>query len=72
SFTTYRAALSSACPRLRDRLLSRSSNNNELNVLPHASENSMHCCLTAWDLTWLTWGWRRWAVVVVPPFWRNG
>ncbi|KAL4289266.1 hypothetical protein AHAS_Ahas19G0369000 [Arachis hypogaea] len=53
SFTTYRAALASACPRLRDRLLSRSFDNNELNVLPHASENPMRRCLTAWDLTWL-------------------
>ncbi|XP_015954043.1 cationic amino acid transporter 8, vacuolar-like [Arachis duranensis] len=56
SFTTYRAALASACPRLRDRLLSRSSDNNELNVLPQASENPMRRCLTAWDLTWLAFG----------------
>ncbi|MED6171911.1 DNA-binding transcription factor cat8 [Stylosanthes scabra] len=56
SFTTYRAALSSACPRLKDRLLSRSSDNNELKVLPQASENPMRRCLTAWDLTWLAFG----------------
>ncbi|MED6148751.1 DNA-binding transcription factor cat8 [Stylosanthes scabra] len=56
SFTTYRTALSSACPRLKDRLLSRSSDNNELKVLPQASENPMRRCLTAWDLTWLAFG----------------
>ncbi|MED6127824.1 DNA-binding transcription factor cat8 [Stylosanthes scabra] len=56
SFTTYRAALSSACPRLKDRLLSRSSDKNELKVLPQASENPMRRCLTAWDLTWLAFG----------------
>ncbi|KAL4374608.1 hypothetical protein AHAS_Ahas05G0198800 [Arachis hypogaea] len=56
SFTTYWAACASACPWLRDRLLSLSFDNNELNVLPHASENFMCHCLTAWDLTWLAFG----------------
>ncbi|XP_057755599.1 cationic amino acid transporter 8, vacuolar-like [Arachis stenosperma] len=56
SFTTYRAALASACPRLKDCLLSCFSDNNELNVLSHASENLMRRCLTAWDLTWLDFG----------------
>ncbi|XP_057728743.1 cationic amino acid transporter 8, vacuolar-like [Arachis stenosperma] len=56
SFTTYRASLASPCFRLRDRLLNHSSDNNELNVLPHASENPMCRCLTAWVLTWLAFG----------------
>ncbi|XLR39619.1 hypothetical protein HN51_017768 [Arachis hypogaea] len=63
SFTTYRASLASACFRLRDLLLSRSSDNNELNVVPHASKNPIRRCLTAWDLTWLAFGSRIFIII---------
>ncbi|TKY66339.1 Cationic amino acid transporter 8 [Spatholobus suberectus] len=53
---SYRAALAATCPRLRDRLLSRSSDSHELLVLPRASEHRMNRCLTWWDLTWLAFG----------------
>ncbi|QCD85910.1 cationic amino acid transporter 8, vacuolar [Vigna unguiculata] len=53
---SYRAALAETCPRLRDRLLNRSSDSHELLVLPRASEHLMNRCLTWWDLTWLAFG----------------
>ncbi|CAL5196831.1 unnamed protein product [Lathyrus oleraceus] len=53
---TYRNALANTCPRLKDRLLNRSSDSHELLVLPKASENRMARCLTWWDLTWLAFG----------------
>lgn len=48
--------MASTCPRLKDRLLNRSTDSNELLVLPKASENRMPRCLTWWDLTWLAFG----------------
>ncbi|RHN40813.1 putative amino acid/polyamine transporter I, cationic amino acid transporter [Medicago truncatula] len=53
---TYRTALANTCPRLKDRLLNRSTDSHELLVLPKASENTMTRCLTWWDLTWLAFG----------------
>ncbi|CAJ2656984.1 cationic amino acid transporter vacuolar-like [Trifolium pratense] len=53
---TYRDALANTCPRLKDRLLNRSTDSHELLVLPKASENRMARCLTWWDLTWLAFG----------------
>ncbi|KAK7257099.1 hypothetical protein RIF29_30826 [Crotalaria pallida] len=53
---SYRSALANTCPRLKDRLLSRSTDDHELNELPIASENTMRRCLTAWDLIWLAFG----------------
>ncbi|XP_020233363.1 cationic amino acid transporter 8, vacuolar [Cajanus cajan] len=53
---SYRAALAATCPRLKDRLLNRSSDSHELLVLPRASEHRMTRCLTWWDLTWLAFG----------------
>ncbi|CAL0303711.1 unnamed protein product [Lupinus luteus] len=53
---SYRNALSNTGHRLKDRILNRSTDSNELFVLPDASENSMRRCLTAWDLTWLAFG----------------
>ncbi|KAK7405393.1 hypothetical protein VNO78_06653 [Psophocarpus tetragonolobus] len=52
----YRAALAATCPRLKDRLLNRSSDARELHELPRASEHRMTRCLTWWDLTWLAFG----------------
>ncbi|KAJ1377487.1 Cationic amino acid transporter, C-terminal [Sesbania bispinosa] len=53
---SYRTALANTCPRLKDRLLNRSTDSHELLVLPQASENRMNRCLTWWDLIWLAFG----------------
>jgi APA family basic amino acid/polyamine antiporter len=53
---TYRDAIANTCPRLKDRLLNRSTDSHELLVLPKASENRMPRVLTWWDLTWLAFG----------------
>ncbi|KAG8650939.1 hypothetical protein MANES_07G081500v8 [Manihot esculenta] len=53
---TYKNALSHTFPRLKDRLLSRSTDTNELVTLPKESENPMRKCLTWWDLMWLSFG----------------
>ncbi|OIW08174.1 hypothetical protein TanjilG_24371 [Lupinus angustifolius] len=53
---SYGNALSNTGHRLKDRLLNRSTDSNELLVLPYASENRMRRCLTAWDLAWLSFG----------------
>ncbi|PKA51647.1 Cationic amino acid transporter 5 [Apostasia shenzhenica] len=56
SWAAYRSALSSTCPRLRNRLLHRSSDADEVDLLSRRSENSMRRCLTWWDLAWLGFG----------------
>ncbi|XP_075647136.1 cationic amino acid transporter 8, vacuolar [Castanea sativa] len=56
NLTSYKASLSKTCPRLKDRLLDRSSDAFELVELRKASENSMRKCLTWWDLLWLSFG----------------
>ncbi|XP_027062487.1 cationic amino acid transporter 8, vacuolar [Coffea arabica] len=56
NFSTYRSAVAKTPQRLKDRLLSRSSDDTELVVLKKQSENSMHQCLTWWDLMWLGFG----------------
>ncbi|KAE9617066.1 hypothetical protein Lal_00034234 [Lupinus albus] len=56
NFNSYKSALSSTGHRLKDRVLNRSTDSNELLVLPSASENRMRRCLTAWDLIWLAFG----------------
>lgn len=53
---SYRNAVANTCPRLKDRLLNRSTDSHELLVLPKASENRMTRCLTWWDLIWLAFG----------------
>ncbi|XP_058092646.1 cationic amino acid transporter 5-like [Magnolia sinica] len=52
----YRSALSQTCPRLKDRLLDRSDDSYELDVLRLQSENDMKRCLTWWDLMWIGFG----------------
>ncbi|CAN1845265.1 Cationic amino acid transporter 8, vacuolar [Linum perenne] len=54
SCSTYRAALFQTPRRLKDRILSRSSDENELVTLPRESRNSMRKCLTWWDLMWMS------------------
>lgn len=56
NMASYKAALSQTCPRLTDRLLTRSSDSNELLNLRKESENPMERCLTWWDLIWLSFG----------------
>uniref|UniRef100_A0A5B7BFP9 Putative cationic amino acid transporter 8, vacuolar n=1 Tax=Davidia involucrata TaxID=16924 RepID=A0A5B7BFP9_DAVIN len=56
NFTTYKAALSQTCHRLKDRLLCRSNDAFELVELRKQSENEMKRCLTWWDLIWLSFG----------------
>ncbi|KAI4390171.1 hypothetical protein MLD38_002310 [Melastoma candidum] len=56
SFSTYKSALSHTFLRLKDRFLSRSSDDNELVQLRKESENDMKRCLSWWDLIWLCWG----------------
>ncbi|XP_004137314.1 cationic amino acid transporter 8, vacuolar [Cucumis sativus] len=54
--SSYKYALSQTCSRLKDRLLDRSSDDNELIELPKASGIGMKKCLTWWDLIWLAFG----------------
>ncbi|EEF43720.1 cationic amino acid transporter, putative [Ricinus communis] len=56
NLSTYTCALSQTYPRLKDRLLSRSSETNELVTLQKESENPLRKCLTWWDLMWLSFG----------------
>ncbi|CAN1169360.1 Cationic amino acid transporter 5 [Linum perenne] len=52
----YRAALSQTCHRFKDRLTSRSDDENEVEEMRKQSENEMKRCLTWWDLTWFGFG----------------
>ncbi|XP_065870570.1 cationic amino acid transporter 8, vacuolar [Euphorbia lathyris] len=56
NFSAYRNAVSQTCPRLRDRLFSRSTETNELVTLQKESQNPMKKCLNWWDLMWLSFG----------------
>ncbi|KAI6690244.1 hypothetical protein NL676_027072 [Syzygium grande] len=56
SFASYRTALSQTFPRLRDRILYRSTRSKELVELKKESENDMKRCLNWWDLIWLCFG----------------
>ncbi|CAH8300021.1 unnamed protein product [Eruca vesicaria subsp. sativa] len=56
SFTTYRAALSQTCSRFKNRLVSRSDDENERVELRKQSEHEMKRCLTWWDLVWFGFG----------------
>ncbi|KAI6683616.1 hypothetical protein NL676_029529 [Syzygium grande] len=56
SFASYRTALSQTCPRLRDRLLDRSTQSKELVELRKESENDMKRYLSWWHLAWLCFG----------------
>ncbi|KAK6157461.1 hypothetical protein DH2020_011709 [Rehmannia glutinosa] len=56
NFSTYLSALSKTPHRLKDRLLGRSSDANELVQSKKQSENEMKKCLTWWDLIWLGFG----------------
>lgn len=56
NFASYRKALSQTCPRLRDRILDRSTQTKELVELKKESENDMKSCLNWWDLMWLCFG----------------
>ncbi|XP_056167918.1 cationic amino acid transporter 8, vacuolar-like [Syzygium oleosum] len=56
SFASYRTALSQTFPRLRDRILYRSTQSKELVELKKESENDMKRCLNWWDLMWLCFG----------------
>ncbi|XP_021764667.1 cationic amino acid transporter 8, vacuolar [Chenopodium quinoa] len=56
SFSDYKSALSQIFPRLKDRLLSRSSDSFELVELKKESVNPMNKCLTWWDLIWMSFG----------------
>ncbi|KAK9120932.1 hypothetical protein Syun_018549 [Stephania yunnanensis] len=58
SFTSwphYSSALSQTLPRLKDRLLHRSSPSEETQVKSH-SEHPLKRCLSWWDLIWLSVG----------------
>ncbi|KAF8026007.1 hypothetical protein BT93_F2737 [Corymbia citriodora subsp. variegata] len=56
NFASYRNALSQTFPRLRDRILDRSTQSKELVELKKESENEMKRCLSWWDLLWLCFG----------------
>ncbi|GLU14687.1 hypothetical protein SLE2022_312420 [Rubroshorea leprosula] len=56
NLASYKAAVSQTCPRLSDRLLARSSENNETVTLQKVSENPMQKCLNWWDLMWMAFG----------------
>ena len=56
SWASYWTAISATGPRLRSRLLRRSTSAAELLFLPKRSENVLHRCLTWWDLAWLGFG----------------
>lgn len=53
---TYLAALSKTTHRLKDRLLGRASEADELVEAKKQSEHEMKKCLTWWDLIWLGFG----------------
>ncbi|XP_039123783.1 cationic amino acid transporter 8, vacuolar-like [Dioscorea cayenensis subsp. rotundata] len=55
-WSSYRSALSHTLPRLRNRLLHRSTYSDELHSLRLRSEHDMRRCLTWWDLSWLGFG----------------
>lgn len=55
-FSSYITAISRTPHRLKDRLFGRSDDDNELFELKKESENSLHKCLTWWDLMWLAFG----------------
>lgn len=55
-FSSYITAISQTPHRLKDRLFGRSDDDNELFELKKESENSLHKCLTWWDLMWLAFG----------------
>lgn len=56
SFGSYRAALSQTCSRFKNRLVSRSDDENERVELKKQSEHEMKRCLTWWDLVWFGFG----------------
>ncbi|OVA06727.1 Amino acid/polyamine transporter I [Macleaya cordata] len=56
NWNTYRSALSQTGIRFKDRILNRSTDSYELDVLQKQSENNMKRCLTWWDLIWLSFG----------------
>ncbi|XP_030487909.2 cationic amino acid transporter 8, vacuolar-like [Cannabis sativa] len=56
SFSSYRAAVSNTCSRLKDRLLHRTTETTELVHLRRESGHDMNRCLTWWDLIWLSFG----------------
>ncbi|KAH9609508.1 hypothetical protein KSS87_006025 [Heliosperma pusillum] len=56
SLSDYKKALFNIFPRLKDRLLSRSSDSFELVELRKESLNPLNKCLTWWDLIWLSFG----------------
>lgn len=56
SWSAYRTALSQTGYRFKNRLISRSDDNNEIGELPKRSENDMKRCLTWWDLIWFGFG----------------
>ncbi|CAM8880068.1 hypothetical protein QQ045_020623 [Rhodiola kirilowii] len=56
NLTTYKKALAQTFPRLKERVLARSTDAQELIECRRESENEMKKCLTWWDLTWLTFG----------------
>ncbi|PRQ30131.1 putative amino acid/polyamine transporter I [Rosa chinensis] len=56
NWSAYRTALSQTRHRFKDRLISRSNDENETRELPKQSENNMKRCLTWWDLIWFGFG----------------
>uniref|UniRef100_A0A7N0RC07 Cationic amino acid transporter C-terminal domain-containing protein n=1 Tax=Kalanchoe fedtschenkoi TaxID=63787 RepID=A0A7N0RC07_KALFE len=56
NLSSYRKAVAQTLPRLKDRLLARSSDAQELIECRKESENEMKKCLTWWDLIWLSFG----------------
>lgn len=56
SWAAYAAAVAETGPRLRSRLLRRSTSAAELRLLPKHSEHGLRRCLTWWDLAWLGFG----------------
>ncbi|KAF6142850.1 hypothetical protein GIB67_002714 [Kingdonia uniflora] len=56
SWNTYTTAISQTGSRFKDRFFDRSTETNELEVLPKQSENGLKKCLTWWDLIWLSFG----------------
>ncbi|CAA7040589.1 unnamed protein product [Microthlaspi erraticum] len=56
SFHSYRTALSQTCSRFKNRLISRSDDENERVELRKQSEHDMKRCLMWWDLLWFGFG----------------
>ncbi|KAK9733488.1 hypothetical protein RND81_04G070900 [Saponaria officinalis] len=56
NWAAYKTALSQTCDRMKDRLTTRSDDENELGQIRRQSKHDMKRCLNWWDLIWFGFG----------------